>query len=256
MSRKAQPVKTNRSRKAQKATKAGSNRQLRQLAASCGVSPSYIDEGGSRRLVAGASLRRVLAVMGVKADTPEQVRQSLRDIRTNRWRILLDPVMVVRETKLPRTFSVRLQAEADDIRRLRFAWKLAKEQGGATTGRQTGATAKIAKKSMVDGLCHYELALPFPQSLPLGYHALSLEASGPRGSKRATMTVIVVPASSYLHARVKGSRRAWGITVQLYGLRSRNNWGIGDFRDLTGMIIWAGAELGADLLGVNPLHAL
>ncbi|WEX10433.1 4-alpha-glucanotransferase [Chelativorans sp. AA-79] len=49
--------------------------------------------------------------------------------------------------------------------------------------------------------------------------------------------------------------RAWGVTCQLYGLRSHRNWGIGDFEDLA-RIGETAARLGADFLGVNPLHAL
>ncbi len=50
-------------------------------------------------------------------------------------------------------------------------------------------------------------------------------------------------------------QRSWLIAVQLYGVRSGRNWGIGDFTDLEGLVRLA-AQLGADGVGLNPLHAL
>src|SRR6202023_469775 len=49
--------------------------------------------------------------------------------------------------------------------------------------------------------------------------------------------------------------RFWALAVQLYGIKSRRNWGHGDFTDLKGLIDLA-ARMGASGVGLNPLHAL
>jgi 4-alpha-glucanotransferase len=49
--------------------------------------------------------------------------------------------------------------------------------------------------------------------------------------------------------------RRWGLTVQLYSVRSRRSWGHGDLRDLADLARWAGRRLGASFIVINPLHA-
>ena len=51
------------------------------------------------------------------------------------------------------------------------------------------------------------------------------------------------------------ARRSWGFAVQLYSVRSRASWGHGDLHDLADLAVWSGADLGADFVLVNPLHA-
>lgn len=48
--------------------------------------------------------------------------------------------------------------------------------------------------------------------------------------------------------------RVWGISLQLYELRSSRNWGIGDFDDLARLCEIAGSW-GADFVRLTPLHA-
>jgi 4-alpha-glucanotransferase len=63
--------------------------------------------------------------------------------------------------------------------------------------------------------------------------------------------LIVAPAKAF----AGDFDRGWLLAVQLYGIRSARNWGIGDFSDLVALLELA-ADLGADGVGLNPLHAL
>jgi 4-alpha-glucanotransferase len=51
------------------------------------------------------------------------------------------------------------------------------------------------------------------------------------------------------------AERTWGLTVQLYSVRSRQSWGHGDLRDLADLATWSARELGAGFILINPLHA-
>jgi len=85
--------------------------------------------------------------------------------------------------------------------------------------------------------------------LPWGYHRLKIEPGG------AVMSLVVTPGRCWLPPGLGDGRRLWGISVQLYLLRSAANWGIGDFGDLRGLVELA-ASRGADVIGLNPLHAM
>ena len=230
--------------------------RLRQLAAQHGVASSYVDEGGVRRLVDDQSLRRILSVMEVDAQDSVQVTKRMDEARAIHWHTLLDPVMVVQADRLPRTFAVRLPMALDQVHRAILQWRFKKECGGILLGQRKGRGVTVLGHTRVGGIPYCEVALPFPRNVPLGHHSLTVEVSGPGVSRHDSMAVIVVPDHCYRHPAIMGSRRTWGITVQLYGLRSGRNWGIGDFRDLKEFMGWAGRTLGADVVGVNPLHAL
>jgi 4-alpha-glucanotransferase len=85
-----------------------------------------------------------------------------------------------------------------------------------------------------------------PPDLPLGYHELRpLDGRPPR-------RLVVAPARCHLPENL----RAWGWAVQLYALRSRESWGIGDLADLRRLAEWSANALGAGAVVLNPLHAV
>ena len=90
--------------------------------------------------------------------------------------------------------------------------------------------------------------IAWPAGLPVGSYRLHLTDASAFTEETPLM---VSPPRAY-----RGDfDRGWLVAVQLYGVRSARNWGIGDFTDLEALIELAG-HLGADGIGLNPLHAL
>jgi 4-alpha-glucanotransferase len=93
-----------------------------------------------------------------------------------------------------------------------------------------------------------EPVIAWPADLPLGYHRLTLtDAEG----VTEEVPMIVAPERAF----GGDFDRGWLLAVQLYSIRSDRNWGIGDFTDLAGLVRLA-KKLGADGVGLNPLHVL
>ncbi|BEP15094.1 4-alpha-glucanotransferase [Acidothermaceae bacterium B102] len=114
----------------------------------------------------------------------------------------------------------------------------------ALTGEAISATVELEDASVrVLAVAGRELLLP--DDLPIGWHRLVVVTADGR---HAVATLIVPPAT--LPEVAKG----WGWAAQLYQLRSRDSWGVGDLADLRLLTSWSGGQ-GAALVLVNPMHA-
>jgi len=94
----------------------------------------------------------------------------------------------------------------------------------------------------------HDRVIGWPADLPVGSYRLHLTDA----SSFTEEAPLIVASPSAFDGDFD---RCWLLAVQLYGVRSTRNWGIGDFTDLAGLIELAG-HLGADGVGLNPLHAL
>lgn len=91
------------------------------------------------------------------------------------------------------------------------------------------------------------LSLP---PLSFGYYSLILVAA----KQQYRLRLLVSPSTVY-QPPVFAQKKAWGLNVQVYSLRSERNWGIGDFADLA-YLAKSAVKFGADFIGINPLHLL
>jgi 4-alpha-glucanotransferase len=131
-------------------------------------------------------------------------------------------------------------------------WRIKTGQGDTLSGEFDPARLPVLAERGLRDLWYLRLELELP-ALPYGYHRLWLEKGD--GVPLASAGLVVAPRRSFEPDAIRAGARAWGPAIQLYTLRSPRNWGIGDFTDLAGFAV-AAAKLGADLVGLNPLHAL
>jgi 4-alpha-glucanotransferase len=184
-----------------------------------------------------STVAAVLTAMGVDVTDPAAALAARED---QRWRRMLPPCVVVTRGA-DRTFWVHVD-HGDPVE-----VTIELETGGHHDVRQVD---RWVDPREVDGRRVGEATFAVPTDLPLGYHLIRARSR----DVEATSVLIVTPAWLGLPASM-GERRGWGLAAQLYSVRSRQSWGVGDLVDLTDLAVWSGAELGADYLLVNPLHA-
>jgi 4-alpha-glucanotransferase len=214
---------------------------LLELAARYRVATQYEDANGRQVVVSEHTLVAVLAALGVAADTEVQRRAALRDHNRAYWSRSLPPLIMMRAGS-PTPFWVHV-THGEPVR----LW-IRLEDGTVRAGlRQLD---NFTPPYDFDGLLVGEATFELPADLPLGYHRLYLDEAG---STDGT-AVIVTPATLAVPPRL-GTRRTWGLATQLYSVRSKRSWGVGDLTDLTDLAIWAASRHNAGYVLVNPLHA-
>ena len=215
--------------------------ELQHLAEECGVATDYWDWRGNHIVVRAETIVAVLGALGIDATTPESVAAALSDAGGYRWTRMLPPCIVTRPGwQLPFWVHVSHGRPAE-------VW-IELEAGG--TRRDLTQTENWEPPRDIDGRLVGEATFVLPDDLPLGYHTLRARSD----DRDATAAVIVAPAWLGCPERM-GSGRTWGLSTQLYSVRSRRSWGVGDLTDLTDLAVWSGVELGAGFVLVNPLHA-
>ncbi|HEX2555979.1 MAG TPA: malto-oligosyltrehalose synthase [Microvirga sp.] len=193
-----------------------------RLGALLGIAHSYADAFGRSVDTSTETRRAILAGFGLDVATEEAARRSLREVEALRNGPV--PALIPVEAGRPARIPLR---DADEA-----GWRLVEESGAVHEGRAAGGTLELGP-------------------LQAGYHRLTVEA----GDRRIEATLIAAPATCWQPDDLASGVRLWGVTAQVYGLRSDRNFGIGDYTDIAQAARGA-AALGASFLGLSPVHAL
>jgi 4-alpha-glucanotransferase len=209
---------------------------LAELAAAHGVATFFHDWVGHERQVSSPAVVSVLAALGVDAGTPEAASRALDEARVAGWRRILPCYLVVRAGA-----SARVAVHVPDGAAVGVELEL--ENGGRVALNQLMVWVDPRE---VDGSLVGEATFEIPDDVEPGYHYLHANS----GERTTKAQLIVVPDRLEMPPG-----RQWGFMLQLYAVRSRASWAMGDLHDLANLVTWSGHDLGADFVLVNPLHA-
>jgi 4-alpha-glucanotransferase len=217
---------------------------LRLLADRLGIVSNYIDQTGEEtRITSDETRMAILGAMGIDGSTGAAATEALERMEVREWSRVLPPVRVVRRSA-PEAARVDLHARAGTAIPADWSLECTLESGEAF--RRSGAATPEWDGS---------LSLGIPSDLPLGYHALRVSVATAEGERTGLQSLIVVPDAVPAVSEVSGLDVVSGVIANLYTVRSRRNWGVGDLSDLATLLEWTAAA-GGEFLGVNPLHAL
>jgi 4-alpha-glucanotransferase len=220
---------------------------IERLARLRGIGDAYHDYRGELRHFSLETKRSLLRAMGCSVDEPAALALELSRLEAARWRKFLPPVAAARGARIGIDINVTAQQFGFTL-----LWSVRLEDGSRRNGVTSTADCPEIWRGEVEGSWITRRHFAVPIDLPAGYHELEAKIAGGAADR---CLLIISPPRCYEPASLAAGRRLWGIAVQLYTLRSRDNWGIGDFNDLGLLIRWA-ASHGAGFIGLNPLHAL
>ncbi len=232
-------------------------RPLRALARRAGIALEWWDIFGRRYETPEGTLKQLLAAMDIPAGTEAETAESLHRLSGEAWEGALPPVVVLRR-RPGESALVPLTRPESGLEGV-VHWTLVPAAGEPEEESRHPRRGTIPLPSLVvldraafDGQRLRRLGLPLPDGLPEGYWDLTVELPGGTG---AATRVVLAPPSAWEPPWMGLGKRRWGIAAHLYSLRGHHDLGIGDFGQLRRLVDLA-AGVGADYIGLNPLHAL
>ncbi|MEO8661873.1 MAG: 4-alpha-glucanotransferase, partial [Bryobacteraceae bacterium] len=225
---------------------------LSRAGAVWGIEPEYWDIFGRHHVTPPSVTQAILRSRGVAADTQEQLDAAIEEMLWWQWSRPVGPVIVLGEHDHNIELTLPVQVGGSRLR-ISIFW----ESGETASFDVDPDKSPVSRTAELRGARFEARSIPLPTPLPLGYHDLTVEGVAGYSFPPTKCRLIVGPDHAWCPPEYAGNyRRAAGITVSLYGVRSARNWGCGDATDLIPLLDWLASDVQGSFLGLNPLHAI
>ncbi len=211
-----------------------------------GITNDYYDILGQHHVASFEAKHSLLASMRICVVNDADIHAQIEKINLRDWQAIIRPVLVYPKEKA--IIQLTLNATQIDTP---VVWQIIEETGKTHGGDWQFASHQATEEREYNGVNLYRFNAQLPY-IETGYHQLNIKAGN---ESSTTALLIVTPETCFQPSAFIDSQKVWGVSLQLYALRSKRNWGIGDFSDLRTAINIL-APLGVDVIGLNPLHTL
>ena len=218
---------------------------LNILAEKLGIATSFLDGSQERKehIVEDKMIKFFAEKMGYKAETEEEIQNSIAAFDKRRWQQSLEKIYVVEQGNVGFDLVIPAEQESEN-----FALHLS--SGKNQVPEPVSFDVINDEEYQLIGKTKYvRLKFIVTSALEIGYYDLDLQVA----NKHYKSVLAVCPQKCWQNEAL--NKKTWGYALQLYSLRSERNWGVGDFTDL-GNFAQLAAKSGADIIGLNPLNVL
>ncbi len=230
------------------------NGLINELADLCGIVPEYWDIFGNKHTVPIETQKAVLRTMKLNLDSEENIRKEIVDLKTRPWNGFIEPVKVVSANNQPLTIPIYIPIEEGKESELSISWSFENESGQRDEFILEGNSITVSDQRRINGRRYIKTDLKDKGDRNIGYYTVSSLCKTPETEISGKSRVIITPDTCRLPAELEHGK-TWGLSVNLYSIRSFSNWGSGDFGDLKKLVEWI-SDLKGGFVGINPLHAI
>ena len=234
---------------------------INQLSDLCGIVPEYRDIFGSRHIAPIDTKKAILKAMKIDVDSTESLAEAIGREQWKPWNSFIDPVKVLSVNAQPFTIAAYVPINEGEEHLLLLSFSLENEHGQREELTFTGDSLTVKDQQWISGARYVKFDLTDKGFRDIGYYTATVvcrhpENIFPGGNAvlKKTCRIIITPDTCYIPPELE-SGRTWGLSINLYSLRSSRNWGVGDFTDLKTIVRFT-AALKSGFVGINPLHAI
>ncbi|NVK25970.1 MAG: 4-alpha-glucanotransferase, partial [Gammaproteobacteria bacterium] len=197
---------------------------IEQLVHARGIESEYTDAWGNQTMIEQSSKEKILAAMGYPMDDEQALVDVINNEAESDWLTVAPPVIVTNEhAKTTFVFNLPIDFVNDEL-----TLNILQDDASVAGFSFVPVEAELVASVDIRDVEIQKYVIEIDLDLDMGYFQFELMEAGvdePLGQGR----LIVAPEACYKQPELEEGKKMWGPSVQLYCVKSKHNWGVGDF---------------------------